>query len=171
MNRLVSWTGWLAVIPLVALIVLFNAAVVMRYAVGQPIHWTEEMSGLLMIWIVMIGAIAAERDNQHLSITVFTDLLARRPRLVLDVVFDLASVALLLTVAWLGWQLSQSVSFKLTDILRISWFWIDVAVPIGFLGVALVMVARSVGAIRRLGSGAPGADDRPHGPVTTGESS
>jgi TRAP-type C4-dicarboxylate transport system permease small subunit len=150
MKRLSNVPVWVAGILLVALIVLFNAAVLMRYAFGQPIHFTEEVSAILLIWIVMIGAIDAERLNQHLSITVLTDLLRARPRLLLDFLTDIVSVVVLLFLAWLGWKLANTVQFKLTGILRVSWFWIDLAIPVGFVGVALVMLARAVGSFKRL---------------------
>ncbi|MCV5676267.1 TRAP transporter small permease subunit, partial [Escherichia coli] len=35
----------------------------MRYFIGQPLQWTEEMSGMLMIWVVMLGGVVAERDR------------------------------------------------------------------------------------------------------------
>jgi TRAP-type C4-dicarboxylate transport system permease small subunit len=150
MKPLSTSVVWLAGILLVALIVLFNAAVLMRYAFGHPIHFTEEVSGILLIWIVMIGAIDAERLNQHLSITVLTDLMRARPRLLLDFLTDILSAVVLLFLAWLGWKLANTVQFKLTGILRVSWFWIDLAIPVGFVGVALVMLARAVGSFKRL---------------------
>lgn len=150
MKRLSGAVVWLAVVPLVALIILFNVAVLMRYVVGQPLHFTEEVSGILLIWIVMIGAIDAERDDQHLAITVLTDLLREKPRRVLAFLTDLLSGVTLLFVAWLGWKLANSVQFKLTDILRISWFWIDLAIPVGFTGVALIMLARAIRSFRQL---------------------
>jgi TRAP-type C4-dicarboxylate transport system permease small subunit len=150
MKRLSAPVAWLAGILLVALIVLFNASVLMRYAFGQPIHFTEEVSGILLIWIVMIGAIDAERLNQHLAITVLTDLLREKPRLLLDFLTDIVSVVVLLFLAWLGWKLATTVQFKLTGILRVSWFWIDLAIPVGFAGIALVMAVRAAGSFRRL---------------------
>ena len=150
MKRLATPAIWLASILLAVLIVLFNAAVLMRYFFNQPIHFTEEVSALLLIWIVMIGGIAAEYENQHLSITVLTDLLRERRRQLLDLATDVLSVAVLLFVAWLGWRLANSVQFKITGILRISWFWIDLAIPVGAAGSALVMAGRAVRSFKRL---------------------
>ncbi|MGH7005853.1 MAG: TRAP transporter small permease, partial [Alphaproteobacteria bacterium] len=48
----------------------------MRYFIGQPLQWTEEISGLLMVWIVMIGGISAERTDQHLAIPILVEKLS-----------------------------------------------------------------------------------------------
>lgn len=150
MKHLSSAAVWIASILLAVLIVLFNAAVLMRYVFHQPIHFTEELSALLLIWIVMVGAIAAEYENQHLSITVLTDLMRERPRQMLGLLTDVLSVVVLLFVAWLGWRLANTVQFKITSILRISWFWIDLAVPVGATGAAMVMAGRAARTFKRL---------------------
>ncbi|WP_191058336.1 TRAP transporter small permease [Geminicoccus harenae] len=150
MKHLSSAAVWIASILLAVLIVLFNAAVLMRYVFHQPIHFTEELSALLLIWIVMAGTIAAEYENQHLSITVLTDLMRERPRQLLGLLTDVLSVVVLLFVAWLGWRLANTVQFKITSILRISWFWIDLAVPVGAAGAAMVMADRAARTFKRL---------------------
>jgi TRAP-type C4-dicarboxylate transport system permease small subunit len=89
-----------------------------------------------MIWIVMVGAITTEREGQHLTIPMLTDALPLRLRAAIEVVVNALSVAILAYVAWLGIRLAIGAHDKLTDILQISWFWIDVAVPVGAVGVA-----------------------------------
>lgn len=145
------WT-FAAAATLAALVLITVAAVVMRYAFARPIQWTEEISGLLMIWIVMTGAIAAERDNQHLAIPLFADLLPRRWRVALDLVVAAASIALLGVMGRLAWQLAARAQYKLTQILGISWFWIDIAVSFGCAGMAAYTLVR---AVRELKDGAP----------------
>ncbi|MGH7005086.1 MAG: TRAP transporter small permease, partial [Alphaproteobacteria bacterium] len=54
----------------------------------------------------------------------------------------------LLYVAYVGFVLATSVHFKVTDVLRISYFWIDVAIPVGFIGIAFYVLARGITQIR-----------------------
>ena len=58
-----------AAFALFVLVVVTIGAVFMRYFIGQPLQWTEEMSGMLMIWVVMLGGVVAERDRAHLHRT------------------------------------------------------------------------------------------------------
>ncbi|WP_245318728.1 TRAP transporter small permease [Consotaella salsifontis] len=120
----------------------------MRYVFAAPIFWLEEVSGLLMIWIVMIGAITAERDGQHLSIPLIMDGLPSRPRAVIGVFVSLLSLAVLLYTSYLGVILALGARTKITSILHISWTWIDLAVPVGALGLSAYMVAHIVRDIR-----------------------
>jgi TRAP-type transport system small permease protein len=125
-----------------ALIAITAASVVARYVLGTPIQWTEEMSAFLLIWIVFLGAIACEIEDHHLKIDVVTMALPDGLARWLGVIVGAASVGLLGYMAWLGYVLSESAALKKTQILRISWFWIDIAVTVGAIGIALVMAWR-----------------------------
>jgi len=129
-------------LSIAALVAITFAAVIARYVLGAPFYWTEEVSGFLMIWIVMIGAIACEANQQHLTIDIVERALPLRWRRPLAIVVTLISIALLLFMAWQAWSLGQSAKFKMTQILNVSWFWIDLAVVVGAAGTAAVMVWR-----------------------------
>ncbi|MCZ8959931.1 TRAP transporter small permease, partial [Escherichia albertii] len=125
-----------AVLTLFLLVIITIAAVIMRYCFNMPLQWTEEFSGLLMIWVVMFGAVVAERDNTHLSIPFLADALTQRRQRVLTLFVSLISILLLIIMAWSAWKLAAGTAFKTTQILKISWFWIDIAVTIGAIGIA-----------------------------------
>lgn len=114
-----------------ALVLLTFAAVVARYVFGSPIAWTEEASGFLMIWIVMIGAIACEAGRHHLTIDLLENALKGALRRGFQIIVGLTSIGLLLFMAWQAWALALTTTFKKTQILGISWFWLDLAVVIG----------------------------------------
>ncbi len=129
-----------AALALFILVVMTISAVFMRYFMGQPIQWTEEMSGFLMIWVVMLGGVVAERDRAHLTIPFVVDMLPGKIKRVVATVVALASIGLLLYMAWLGYSLAVMAQFKVTQILKISWYWIDLAVPVGTIATACFAV-------------------------------
>ncbi len=124
---------------LIAVLVLITAAsVFMRYVMAAPFQWTEELSGLLLIWIVLVGAIACERNDQHLTIDFIVKALPPLLRRAIGMAVGLASISLLLVIAWYAWELGQAAGQKRTQILRISWFWLDLALVVGGIGTAIV---------------------------------
>lgn len=131
-------------VSVAVLVIMTAVAVFARYLFGAPIPWTEEVSGLLMIWIVMIGAIACEANSQHLSIDLLETALKPQLRRALVILVTLASIGLLVFMAWQAWALALSTSFKKTQILGISWFWLDLGVVLGAAGTALVMAWRLI---------------------------
>jgi TRAP-type C4-dicarboxylate transport system permease small subunit len=151
MSKIGRIWGWAAGIPLFVLVLVTIVAVIMRYLFNSPLQSTEEISGLMMIWIVMIGGIAAERDGQHLAIPLLPDALPRRAGLAMNIAITAFSVVVLLYMAYLAWQLAGRAQYKLTQILGVSWFWIDIAVTVGTTVIAAYMVLRIVRYVREFG--------------------
>jgi len=80
--------------------------VVLRYGFGSGIAASEELSRLLFVWMVFIGATAAYPAGEHMAFTSLIGLLKSRPA-----VMGLATVAIRLLVvlacvllAWGAWQ-------------------------------------------------------------------
>lgn len=142
MKKLSSVLSLIAGLLVLVLVGITSAAVFARYVIGQPFQSTEELSGLLMVWIVFLAAIGCEIDREHLSIDLVVGRLGDRSRYVIALMVTLASVGLLIAMGWLAWELTQSAGLKKTQILRISWFWIYLAVAVGALGTAIVMAGR-----------------------------
>lgn len=139
LSRFSSLLGGIAIAVLVCLTVF---AVFARYVLDNPLTFTEEASGILMIWIVMIGAISCEGRDQHLSIDVLTNLLPKSFGKLLMRLVAIVSIVTLGLLAWQAWDLSMMTQFKKTQILKISWFWIDLPVVIGAVGMGLMIAFR-----------------------------
>lgn len=131
MKYLEKLATFMAAFTLFVLVAISIGGVFMRYFFNSPWHWTEEMSGLLMVWIVFLGMAVAERQETNLTISFITD--AMRPKLsaLVNLVMCVASVVLLVYMAWLGYKLAGSVQMRLTQILKVSLYWLYIAVPVG----------------------------------------
>jgi TRAP-type transport system small permease protein len=93
-----------ACLALMALLVFVN--VVLRYGFGSGIAASEELSRLLFVWMVFIGATAAYPAGEHMAFTSLAARLRQRPT-ALAVWTALIRVLVLLAaalVAWGAWQ-------------------------------------------------------------------
>lgn len=131
MKFLEKLATFLAGLTLFLLVAITIGGVFMRYFFNSPWHWTEEMSGLLMVWIVFLGMAVAERNETNLTISFITDSMRPKLAALVNLVMCVLSVALLLYMAWLGYKLAGSVQMRVTQILKVSMYWIYIAVPIG----------------------------------------
>lgn|GEM_PF-421426 len=87
-----------------ALAVFVN--VVLRYGFGSGIAASEELSRLLFVWMVFIGATAAYPAGEHMAFTSLAQALQKRPaalRLLTRVIRLLVILAAAL-LAWGAWQ-------------------------------------------------------------------
>ena len=80
--------------------------VVMRYGFGSGIAASEELSRLLFVWMVFIGATAAYPAGEHMAFTSLVALLRTRPSAMklMTMVIRLLVITGSSLVAWGAWQ-------------------------------------------------------------------
>ena len=93
-----------ACLGVMALAVFVN--VVLRYGFGSGIAASEELSRLLFVWMVFIGATAAYPAGEHMAFTSLVGLLKDRPAAMafMTVVIRLLVVLGCVLIAWGAWQ-------------------------------------------------------------------
>lgn len=87
-----------------ALAVFVN--VVLRYGFGSGIPASEELSRLLFVWMVFIGATAAYPAGEHMAFTSLVGMLEDKPAAfaVMTVVIRLLVIAACAMLGWGAWQ-------------------------------------------------------------------
>lgn len=136
--RLERWASRLLVLGFVALIV---ANVAMRYVIGRPIVFAEEMAAILLVWLAFVATSITVHDRAQIGVTLLTEKLPDGPRRIVDLVVLALVAAILATLLWASakWVVSPVVAFE--QIITLGWakspfFWI---VPI-FSASALIHV-------------------------------
>lgn len=88
LTRLIGWLAFLASIVSSALVLLTlvvtGFSVFRRYVLGRPLTWSDELSGFLVVAIVMLGAAEVLRKGEHVSVDVFTEKATGRKRWFLE---------------------------------------------------------------------------------------
>ena len=87
-----------------ALAVFVN--VVLRYGFGSGVAASEELSRLLFVWMVFMGAAAAYPAGEHMAFTSLAGSLQKRPKIfsALTVLIRLLVIAACAMLAWGAWQ-------------------------------------------------------------------
>lgn len=136
--RVERWASRLLVIAFVALIV---ANVAMRYVIGQPIVFAEELAAILLVWLAFVATSITIHDRAQIGVTLLTEHLPGGIRRIVDLVVLALVAAILATLLWSSakWVVSPAVAFE--QIITLGWakspfFWI---VPI-FSATALIHV-------------------------------
>lgn len=128
-------------IMLVAIVFMTIAGVFMRKLVGQPFAWLEEMQLFFFVWLIFFGGSVAFRTGNHVGIDIVAERLGPRARRVLDIMVYIITMLVLIYILKGSGELAQSVTKKVTPYLKISYWVIDVAAPIGCV---LMMLQYSV---------------------------
>jgi tripartite ATP-independent transporter DctM subunit len=148
-ERLVaSIVGIAAASLLVAEIAVLFTGVSSRYIFKKPIIWTDELAGILFLWLAMLGAVLAFQRGEHMRMTAFVGKLGPRARAFFDVLAVAAPLAFLLLVINPAYEFASDEVFVTTPALDISNVWRAAAVPTGIglmIVVALLRLASAGG--------------------------
>ncbi len=82
--------------------------VVLRYGFGSGVAASEELSRLLFVWMVFIGAAVAYPAGEHMAFTSLAGLLAQRP-VAFALITALIRVLVIAASAMLAWGAWQQV--------------------------------------------------------------
>ena len=82
--------------------------VVLRYGFGSGLAASEELSRLLFVWMVFIGATAAYPAGEHMAFTSLVGMLKNKP-LPMKLMTSLIRLAVLLGCGLVGWGAWQQV--------------------------------------------------------------
>ena len=82
--------------------------VVLRYGFGSGIAASEELSRLLFVWMVFIGATAAYPAGEHMAFTSLVGMLKNKP-LPMRLMTSVIRAAVILGCALVGWGAWQQV--------------------------------------------------------------
>ena len=88
------------VLLLSATIVISVAQIVLREVFGTGLIWADETVRLMVLWLAMIGAIAASRDDRHLRIDILSHTLSGKPLLLTRFVVEIFAAFICAVIAW-----------------------------------------------------------------------
>lgn len=112
--------------------------VVLRYGFGGGIAASEELSRLLFVWMVFIGAAAAYPRGEHMAFTSLVGMLANRPQ-AMAVMTVLIRLLVLLAAGLLAWGAWQQVLVGLGSRSAV------LAYPIALLPLPAFLCALAIG--------------------------
>lgn len=102
----ISNTLMAACLGVMAVSVFVN--VVLRYGFGSGVAASEELSRLLFVWMVFIGATAAYPAGEHMAFTSLVAMLKNKP-LPMRLITALIRIAVILGCVLVGWGAWQQV--------------------------------------------------------------
>ena len=125
------------------------AQIVLRnvFSIGLP--WADGLIRLAVLWLAVIGAIAASRDGKHIAINLAERALPARIGRPVNAVIDLFTAVVAAWLAWYSWSFVRD-SRAFEDVLLGTWpAWIfQLILPIGFALVGYRYALRCVSRIR-----------------------
>lgn len=148
MSRIIEKIEFVLGAGLLAIITgLVFIAAIARFA-GHPIIWSVDMAQLLFIWLCFVGATRAMRLRSHLGVDYFVRLFGYKSRLMIETVMAVIFITVMGILSIEGYKLAVQNKERLFGDSGISYYFVTMAVPVGFLFLSLAIIANAVDAWR-----------------------
>lgn len=84
LNRISAWVnricGWFLIFLFGLMTVTYFGQIVLRYAFGTGIHWTEELTRYCQVALIMFGAAVLAGQNKHINVSLIEAIVTPRVR-------------------------------------------------------------------------------------------
>jgi tripartite ATP-independent transporter DctM subunit len=127
-----------AALLVVAEVIVLFVGIISRYVLHAPIVWSDELAGILFLWLAMLGSVVAFQRAEHMRMTAIVGMIRPEARLFLDVFATAASLAFLLLVIHPAYEFAADEVFVTTPALGIVNTWRAAALPVG-IGLMLIV--------------------------------
>jgi TRAP-type C4-dicarboxylate transport system permease small subunit len=140
-----SLETWLIVVVLGGLIALGAAQILLRNFFSIGFSWADGLARLAVLWLGLLGALAASRDGRHIAMGALARVLPGRLRVAAGVCADAVGAAVSAALAWASWKfVSDSREFGDTLLGDIPAWWLQSIMPIAFALIAWQFAAHAV---------------------------
>jgi TRAP-type C4-dicarboxylate transport system permease small subunit len=140
----------LIVVLLGGLILFASAQILLRNVFSIGFTWADGLTRLTVLWLALLGALAASRDGKHITMGAVTQWLPPRYKVAADVMADAFAAIFCGTFAYVALSfVRDSRSFGDT-LLGVPAWWLQAILPIAFALIAYRYVVQAVGRLRRV---------------------
>jgi len=153
MGKLLDGYFWLLKITLTllmaVLIVPVSMQIASRYLGIIPRYiWTEELARFCFIWIIMIGAMIAMRENEHFTVDLLPTPVSNAGKAIAGIFADLMCFILALVFVIWGWPLLKFGLLQTSEMAELPMVYIYAAWPLTGLTWILFLAERTLRNIR-----------------------
>lgn len=151
MNRLLERAErgglWLENALLVALfatlMLLAGGQILLRNVFSTALPWGDGLVRLLVLWLAMLGAVAASREHKHIAINLADRLLPDGLGRPVRIVVELFTTVVAGLLAWVSWRFVRD-SREFGDVLLDGWpaWTLQLILPVGFALIAYRYLVR-----------------------------
>jgi TRAP-type C4-dicarboxylate transport system permease small subunit len=121
------------VVLLGSLVLLAVGQIILREVFETGFFRADELIKLLVLWLAMVGSVAATRDNRHIRIDALSHLLPDKVVTSIRLFVDVFAAIVCGVVAWQAWRYLQlEIEFEDTVLIDVPAWIAHVVVPGAF---------------------------------------
>jgi C4-dicarboxylate transporter DctQ subunit len=150
--RLESWLhrleDWILSLLLLGMILLACLQIFLRNMFDSGLVWADPLLSIALLWLSLLGALAASRYDKHLAIDVITHWAPAQLRFLVKIVTSAFTAAICLVLAFYaaGFVLEE-YRYGTTAVAGLPAWWFELVIPVTF---ALMGLRYAIQVLQRL---------------------
>ena len=134
--------------------------IVLRELFSTGFVWADELIKLMVLWLAMVGSIAASRDNRHIRIDALSHILPETAIKLTRIAVDIFAAIVCAVIAWHTYRYLQlEIEFEDTVLIDVPAWIAHLIVPLAFALVSYRFAVSIGWSIYRLVTGDESEDD------------
>jgi TRAP-type C4-dicarboxylate transport system permease small subunit len=147
MERLLTSIDWITDKVTLLILILLNLVVGLqvfsRYVLNHSLFWSEELARYMFIWLVFLSGAMVLRQDRHIQVSAFVDMLPVPLKRAIIVLGDLLMLGFVGIVFVESIRLASMVWTVLTAAMEIPWTYVYLGIILG-MGVMVLALAGSL---------------------------
>ncbi len=142
---------------LTAMILLAVSQIVMREVFNiSGLVWAAEFIRLMVLWLALVGSIAACRENRHIRIDALSHILPDKGIRIVRIVVDLFAAVVSGIIAVQAWRYLQiDIEYEVTVLVDTPAWIAHIIMPVAFALISYRFLVSSVQQLSDFVSGTP----------------
>jgi TRAP-type C4-dicarboxylate transport system permease small subunit len=141
----------LLVLLLSVMILVAVAQILLRNIGETGISWGDPLLRILVLWLGLLGAMVATRQDSHISIDLLTRYLSARVKRMSDLLASLFTLGVCALLAYHGGRfVLQDQAAGVIAFANLPAWWFELIIPLGFTVMSLRYAMRCVSNLREL---------------------
>lgn len=141
-NRLIRWLyrleDGLLILALVSMIGMAVLQILLRVVFHTGIVWGDELVRVLVLWLGLLGAVSASRNDSHIRIDLVSRYLPERFKAVAGGVMQFATALICGVAAWFGGRfVLMEFEYQGRAFAAVPAWVCELIIPLGFAVIAL----------------------------------
>ena len=128
-----------------SMIVLAVGQIVLREVFETGIVWADELLKLMVLWLAMIGSIAACRDDRHIRIDALSHLLPQWLINATRLLVDVFAAVICAVIAWHAWRYLQvEIEYEVQVLVNTPAWIAHIVIPVAFAVISYRFVVLAI---------------------------
>jgi len=139
----------LLVFLLVAMIVIASTQILLRNVWDAGFAWGDPLLRIMVLWVGLLGAMIATRNNNHISIDILTRYLSERSKKITGFISDSFTLSICAVLTYHGTRfVMQDSEAGVTAFYGLPAWWFELIIPVGFAVMSLRYLMRCIAGLK-----------------------